>query len=80
MIVMLDSDENILEFLDDSSAVVEITDTYGEYNSLDFECPLTNIKRDKKLFRQGNKILLENILFVINTEVEIDFMKNTISL
>ena len=80
MIVMLDSDENILEFLDDSSAVVEITDTYGGYNSLDFECPLTNIKRDKKLFRQGNKILLENILFVINTEVEIDFVKNTISL
>ena len=79
MIVILDSDENILEFLDDESAVVEITDTYGGYNSLDFECSLTNVKRDKYLFKQGNKILLENILFVINTEVEIDFLDNTIS-
>ena len=29
MIVILDSNESILEFMDDSDASIEITDTYG---------------------------------------------------
>lgn len=80
MIVILDTNESILEFMDDSDASVEITDTYGGYRTLDFSCELTNVKRDQVLFKQGNKILLENILFVVNTEVEIDYVKNLISL
>ena len=79
MIVILDHDENILEFLDDADASVEITDTYGGYKTLDFACELTNVQRDEYLFKQGNKIFLENVLFVINTEVEFDYVDNLIS-
>lgn len=80
MIVILDHDEKILEWMDDEDAAVEITDTYGGYKTLDFECELTNVKHDQNLFRQGNKIFLENVLFVINTEVEVDYVDNLISL
>ena len=80
MIVILDDNESILEFMDDSDASIEITDTYGGYKTLDFDCELTNVKKDQLLFKQGNKLLLENILFVINTEVEVDYAKNLISL
>ena len=80
MIVILDNNESILEFIDDGDASVEITDTYGGYRTLDFTCELTNVKRDQVLFKQGNKLFLENILFVLNTEVEIDYVNNLISL
>ena len=80
MIVILDSNENILEFMDDADAGITIDDVYGGFKSLDFECELTNVKNDQRLFKQGNKLLIENILFVINTEVEIDYVKNLISL
>lgn len=80
MIVILDSNENILEFMDDAQASVTITDTYTGYKALDFDCELTNVKHDQYLFKQGNKIFLENVLFVINTEVEVDYVGNTISL
>ena len=80
MIVILDSNENILEFMDDADASITITDVYGGYKSLDFECELKNVKKDQVLLRQGNKLLLENVLFVINTEVEIDYVKNLINL
>jgi len=80
MIVILDHDENILEFMDDADASVEITDTYGGYNSLDLDCELTDVKKDQYLFKQGNKLLINNILFVINTEVEVDYVDNLIHL
>ena len=80
MIVILDSNENILEFLDDADASVEITDTYGGFKSLSFECELKNVKHDNNLFKQGHKIFLENVLFVINTEFEVDYVKNLIAL
>ena len=80
MIVILDSNESILEFMDDADASITITDTYGGYKSLDFDCELTDVKHDQLLFRQGNKLLIENILFVINTEVELDYVDNLISL
>ena len=38
MIVILDHDENILEFMDDADAEIEINDVYGGYKSLDFDC------------------------------------------
>ena len=62
MIVILDSNENILEFMDDADASITITDVYGGYKSLDFECELKNVKKDQVLLRQGNKLLLENVL------------------
>lgn len=80
MIVILDHSESILEFIDDSDASVEITDTYQGYKSLDFSCELTDVKMDQNLYRQGNKLLLENVLFVINTEVEFDYVHNSIKL
>ena len=80
MIVILDHDENILEFMDDGDANIEITDTYGGYKSLDFDCELTNVKKDQYLFKQGNKLFLDNILFVINTEIEVDYVGNLIHL
>ena len=80
MIIILDHDEKILEWIDDADAAVEITDTYGGYKTLDFDCELTNVKHDQNLYRQGNKIFLENVLFVINTEVEVDYVDNLISL
>lgn len=80
MFVILDHQENILEFMDDEDASVEITDTYGGYKALEFECELTDVKRDESLFKQGNKILIDNILFVVNTEVDFDYVKNLIKL
>ena len=80
MIVILDSNESIIEFLDDEDASVEITDTYGGFKSLSFECELKDVKHDTNLLKQGNKIFLENVLFVINTEFEVDYVKNLISL
>lgn len=80
MVVILDHDENILEFMDDADASIEITDTYGGYKSLDFDCELTNVKQDQYLFKQGNKLFIENTLFVINTEVEVDYVDNLIHL
>lgn len=66
--------------MDDEDAVVEINDVYGGYKSLDFDCELTNVKKDEYLFKQGNKLFVDGVLFVINTEVEIDFVENTIQL
>lgn len=76
MIVILDHDENILEFMDDADAEIEINDVYGGYKSLDFDCELTNVKRDEYLFKQGNKLLVDGVLFVVNTEVEVDYVDN----
>ncbi|MBQ9026203.1 MAG: hypothetical protein IJ104_07515 [Methanobrevibacter sp.] len=80
MIVILDSNESILDFMDDADASIEITDTYGGYKSLDFKCELTDVKNDEFLFKQGNKLFIDNVLFVMNTEVETDFVQNLITL
>lgn len=80
MIVILDHDEAILEWMDDADASIEITDTYGGYRALDFTCQLKNVKSQQYLLKQGNKLFLEGILFVINTEVEFDYVSNLISL
>lgn len=80
MIVILDHDEAILEWMDDADASIEITDTYGGYRALDFTCQLKNVKSQQYLLKQGNKLFLEGILFVINTEVEFDYVSNLIIL
>lgn len=79
MIVILDHDEKVIEFMDDADAAIDITDTYQGYKSLDFSCKLSNVRRDQELFKQGNKLFLENVLFVINTEVDFDYVNNTIN-
>lgn len=80
MIIILDHNESILEWMDDADAVVEITDTYGGYKTMDFDCELTNVKHDQNLYRQGNKIFVENVLFVVNTEIEFDYVDNLIKI
>lgn len=80
MIVLLDHEENILEFLDDDLADIEVTDVYKGYETLELQYVLSDIIIDKYLFKQGNKILVDNCLFVINSECEFDYVKNIIKI
>ena len=80
MIVILDTNESILEFMDDSEVNSTVKDTYKAYKTLSFECELKDVKKDKNLFKQGNKIFVENTLFIINTEVDFDYIHKTINI
>lgn len=71
-IVILDNQENILEFIDDVEA--EITDTYKGYKTINITCPF----EDNELWRQGNRIFADNCLFVINAEVKFDYISKTV--
>lgn len=78
MVVVLNHDENILDFLNDDLLELVVTDTYEGYASLEFEYKLTDIRKDKELFCQGNKIFAENRLFIINSDVSFDYVDKII--
>lgn len=71
-IVILDNQENILEFIDEVEA--EITDTYKGYKTINITCPF----EDTELWRQGNRIFADNCLFLINAEVTFDYISKTV--
>lgn len=79
MIVILDYDENVIEFLDDDLLELSITDTYQGYKTMELKYKLTDNARDKQLFKQGNKIFTENCLFIINSEVSFNYIEKTIN-
>lgn len=78
MVVILDHAENILEFLDDDLLELAVTDAYDGYSSLEFAYKLTDVRKDKELFCQGNKIFAENRLFIINSDVSFDYVDKII--
>ena len=78
MVVVLDNQENILQFLDTELSEIHITDEYQGYETLKASHKLTNVKRDKQLFKQGNKIFVDNCLFVINSECTFDYIDKSI--
>ena len=78
MVVVLDNQENILQFLDTELSEIHITDEYQGYETLKLSHKLTNVKRDKQLFKQGNKIFVDNCLFVINSECTFDYIDKSI--
>ena len=80
MLVVLDHNENILEFLDEDLASITIDDVYKGYETVTLEYPLQDIIKDKYLFKQGNKIFTENCLFIINTECKIDYVNQNIQI
>lgn len=78
MVVVLDNQENILQFLDTELSEIHLTDEYQGYETLKLSHKLTNVKRDKQLFKQGNKIFVDNCLFVINSECTFDYIDKSI--
>lgn len=71
-IVILDNQENILEFIDEVEA--EITDTYKGYKTINITCPFD----DTGLWRQGNRIFADNCLYVINAGVTFDYISKKV--
>lgn len=80
MVVILDYNEDSLQFLDDDLLEMSITDTYDGYQVLELTYKLTDTQRDKQLFKQGNKIFTGNCLFLINSEVSFDYIDKTINI
>ena len=77
-IVVLDKQENFLQFLDEDLCTLEETIEYGGLRTLSFEYKFQDVLEDRELFRIGNKIWIQgdtnltDCLYVINTEVEQD--------
>ena len=80
-IVVLDKQENFLQFLDEDLCTLEETIEYGGLRTLSFEYKFQDVLEDRELFRIGNKIWIQgdtnltDCLYVINTEVEQDIYK-----
>lgn len=71
-IVILDNQDNILEFIDEVEA--GITDTYKGYKTINISCPF----EDDDLWRQGNRIFADGCLYVINAKVTFDYISKTV--
>ena len=77
-IVVLDKQEEFLQFLDEDLCTLEETIEYGGLRTLSFEYKFQDLLEDKELFKIGNKIWiqgdtnLQDCLYVINTEVTQD--------
>lgn len=77
-VVILDNDENFIQFLDPELCQLTETIEKSGLRTLDFEYKFQDMVEDKKLFTIGNKIWVENdsnlkdCLYVINTSVEQD--------
>lgn len=77
-IVVLDDQENFLQFLDPNLCSVSEEISYGGLRTLTVEYKFQDYAEDKELFRIGNKIWvnrdsnIKDCLYVINTPVELD--------
>ena len=80
-IVMLDNEENFLQFLDPELCTLVENHEKGGLRTLDLEYKFQDLHSDKQLFRIGNKVWvsgdtnLTDTLYVINTPVETDVYK-----
>ena len=79
-IVMMDNEENFLQFLDPS--LCAITEVHKEgLRSLSFTYKFQDLHDDKQLFKMGNKVWVSNdsnladCLYVINAPVQVDVYK-----
>lgn len=80
MVVVLDNQENILQFLDNELCEIELTNEYQAYKTLKLSYKLTDIKKDKQIFKQGNKIFVDNCLFIINSECNFNYITKEINI
>ena len=77
-IVVLDKQENFLQFLDEDLCTLEESIEFGGLRTLSFEYKFQDLLEDKELFRIGNKVWIQgdtnlsDCLYVINTEVTQD--------
>lgn len=78
MVVVLDNQENILQFLNTDLLELDITDEYQAYKTVKLSYKITDVRKDKQLFKQGNKIFADNCLFIINSECSFDYIDKTI--
>ena len=75
-IVVMDNEENFLQFLDPDLCTINETIEELGLRTLEFNYKFQDYVEDKELFRIGNKIWisnsqsLEDCLYVINTPVE----------
>jgi len=86
-VVVLDNQENFLQFLDPDLCSIEETISKGGLRTIEFEYKFQDPVKDKRLFKFGNKIWvtndnnLKNCLYVINTDVTEDiYHDNSFSL
>ena len=74
-LVIMDINEDIIQFLDTDLVEIEETVEKGGLRTLKLEYIFQNFKEDKELFKIGNKLWLQgdkhlkDCLYVINTEV-----------
>ena len=80
-IIVLDYNENFIEFLDPD--LLDVTENFeiGGIRNIDVKYYMEDMDDAKRLFRVGNKIFisgdsnLSDCLYVINTEVRRDYFK-----
>lgn len=80
-IVVLNNQEEFLQFLDPDLCTLKETITKDGFRTLHLEYQFRDLLEDKQLFRMGNKLWiqgdpnLEDCLYVINTQVKEDIYK-----
>ena len=80
-IVVLNEREEFLQFLDPELCSIKETCTINGLRTIVFEYKFQDMKKDKKLFKLGNKIWIQggtnltDCLYLINTSVKQDIFK-----
>ena len=80
-IVVMDKNEDFLQFLDPDLCTIEEEITYGGLRTLSLDYKFQDRVEDKELFKIGNKVWIQgdpnltDCLYVINTEVKQDIFK-----
>ena len=80
-IVVMDKNEDFLQFLDPDLCTIEEEIEYGGLRTLSLDYKFQDRVEDKELFKIGNKIWIQgdpnltDCLYVINTEVKQDIFK-----
>lgn len=81
-IVVLTPEEKFLQFLDPELCTIKETCTTNGLRTLSFEYKFQDMKKDKKLFKLGNKIWVQgdnnitDCLYLINTKVKQSIFKD----